>query len=127
MKAPYNDQPIVCIDLKKNRIRVHKTTLHLIGDPDYIQLLVNPKTGMIAIRPTVAEDHLGLKIRKERLVNGDCYEIHSKELLDALKNVRTEWHSNCSYRIYGEYNATAQIAQFAMKDIVPVEDTINHE
>ena len=119
MNSQTTQQPIVCIDLKKNRIRVHKVTLHLIGDPDFIQLLVNPNSGMLAIKGTIPEDHLGLKVHKELLTDGNCYEIHSK--------VRSDWRSNCSYRIYGECNESSGIALFPMKDIVLMEDALAHE
>ena len=46
-------KPVLCIDLKKNRIRIHKLTLHMLGDPEYIQLLVNPQDSMIAIKKSV--------------------------------------------------------------------------
>ncbi len=46
MNTPPTPQAILCIDLKKNRIRIHRQTLHLLGDPDYIQLLVNPSKMM---------------------------------------------------------------------------------
>ena len=36
-------QPILSIDLKKSLIRIHRNTLRLLGDPDYIQLLINPQ------------------------------------------------------------------------------------
>ena len=29
----------ISIDMKKHRIRIHKATLHLLGDPKYIQIL----------------------------------------------------------------------------------------
>ena len=51
-------KPILCIDLKKNRIRIHKQTLRLLGNPEYIQLLVNPDIHMIAIRRSVRQDYL---------------------------------------------------------------------
>ena len=50
-------KPVLCIDLKKNRIRIHKLTLHMLGDPEYIQLLVNPQDSMIAIRKSVRKDY----------------------------------------------------------------------
>ena len=28
-------QPALCLDLKKNRIRIHKQTLHMLEDPEY--------------------------------------------------------------------------------------------
>lgn len=126
MITPTSQTPIVCIDLKKNRIRVHKITLHLLGDPDFIQLLVNPKSGILAIKGTIPEDYLGLRIHKEML-DGNCYEIHSKELLQTLRKVRTDWENNRSYRIYGECDANNSIAQFNMKDIILTEDALAHE
>jgi len=127
MNTPKMQQPILCIDLKKNRIRVHKVTLHLLGDPDCIQLLVNPKTGMLAIRGTIPEDHLGLKIHKEMLTDGNCYEIHSKNLMQKLCSVRSDWENNCSYRIYGQCDPKSGVAQFPMKDIVLIEDVLTNE
>ena len=40
MNEPSNLFTQISIDLKKFRIRVHKESLHLIGDPKYIQFLV---------------------------------------------------------------------------------------
>lgn len=34
--------PVIVIDSKSGRIRIHRNTLHLLGDPEYIQLLINP-------------------------------------------------------------------------------------
>ena len=43
--------PIVklSIDMKKSRIRLYKSTLHVLGDPPYVQLLVEPSAGVVAI------------------------------------------------------------------------------
>ena len=38
------------VDLKKYCIRLHKATYRLIGQPKYIQLLVNPKERVVAVR-----------------------------------------------------------------------------
>ena len=123
MKAnDHEAQPIVCIDLKKGRIRVHKVTLHILGDPDFILLLINPDTGVLAIKETLPEDYLGLKIRKEMLTDGKCYEIYSKELFRALSAIRSDWEMNKSYRIYGQHEPRSNAAFFYMKDIVLVED-----
>ena len=40
-----SDKSVMCvvtIDLKQYRIRVHKSALHQIGDPEYIQLMIKP-------------------------------------------------------------------------------------
>lgn len=115
-------QPIVCIDLKKNRIRVHKVALHALGDPDNILLLINPESGILAIKETVSNDHLALRIRKEMLTDGNCYEIYSKDLFRALRSIRSDWEDNKSYRIYGECDPKSQVAFFRMKDVVLIEE-----
>jgi len=127
MNRQTTQQPIICIDLKKNRIRVHKVTLHLLGDPDFIQLLVNPNSGILALKGTVPEDHLGLRIYKELLMDGNCYEIHSKELMNTLQKVRSDWQNDHTYRIFGECNEQSGIALFPMKDIILMEDALANE
>ena len=115
-------KPIVCIDLKKDRIRIHRTTLHLIGDPSYINLLVNPNSKTLAIRKACKNDPLALRIRKNQLTDGNCVEFGCRELIYKLRNVDDIWNDNCSYRIYGECNSKESLAQFAMKDSILIEE-----
>lgn len=119
---PYS-QPILCIDLKKNRIRIHKLTLHLLGNPEYIQLLVNPDRQMIAIRRSIREDYLAHHVRHCHSDIKNCYELYSRELLHTLRKVNTDLSENSSYRIYGALNKKEGLANFSMTDCVLVEDT----
>ena len=73
-----SSQPILCIDLKKNRIRIHKHTLHMLGDPEYIQLLVNPDTHMIAVRKSVRQDYLAHHVRACYSDIRNSYELYSR-------------------------------------------------
>lgn len=104
-------QASLCIDLKKNRIRIHRHTLQLLGNPDYIQLLVNPDSRKIAIKNSTAKDHLAHKIC---LNTSDCIELYSSYLIENLKTVTTDFEPNCSYRLYGNVNPQAGIAFFSM-------------
>ena len=105
-------QPVICIDRKKNRIRIHKQTLHMLGDPEYIQLLVNPNSGMFAIRGSFRGDHLAHKIKKYQISPDNCYEIYSKNLMTALVKVNSDLQEDHSYRIYGEMIAYVGVARF---------------
>ena len=53
MNNKHSSHPLICIDFKKNRIRIHRNTLRQIGNPEYIQLLVNPDQKMIGIKASV--------------------------------------------------------------------------
>lgn len=35
-------KPSLLVDIKKNRIRIHKNTLHALGNPCFVVLIVNP-------------------------------------------------------------------------------------
>ena len=110
-----SSQPALCLDLKKNRIRIHKQTLHMLEDPEYIQLLVNPDKKLIAIRKSISKDHLAHRISLDNL-SGNCYELYSRELLNSLMKVESSLEWNQSYRIYGFLDSKAGVAQFRMND-----------
>lgn len=109
-------KPVLCIDLKKNRIRIHKLTLHMLGDPEYIQLLVNPQDSMIAIRKSVRKDYLAHRVRYSKADSRYCYELYSTELLQALQHTGIHLEDNHSYRIYGALNPKECLASFSMNE-----------
>ena len=51
-----NIQPTISISLKKPLIRIYKETLHLIGTPTHILLLVNPQEHSLIIIPSNKSD-----------------------------------------------------------------------
>lgn len=50
MNDEVGSRVFMSIDLKKYCIRIHKACLHLIGDPKYIQILVNLDDMAVVIR-----------------------------------------------------------------------------
>lgn len=127
MNKDMSSKPILCIDLKKNRIRIHKLTLHMLGDPDYIQLLVNPQSSMIAVRKSIRKDYLAHRVRYCKTDSHYCYELYSRELLQALRNTNIHLADNQSYRIYGVLNSKECIASFSMDHCVLVDDATRRE
>ena len=51
-----NIQPSVAISLKKPAIRIHKDTIHMIGDPEYILLSIDIKEKALVITPSIQLD-----------------------------------------------------------------------
>ena len=109
-------RPCLLIDLKKNRIRIHKATLHLLGDPEYIQFLVNPESLTLIIKSTAKTDHLSHRIRWNLIGGKQCCDFYSYFLLKSLRDVNYEWEENRSYRIYGKVHEKERLAQFSMKE-----------
>ena len=59
---------IITLDLKKNRIRIYKSTLELLGKPRNIHILVNPADRKLIIRPTVPGKKASLKINYKAIL-----------------------------------------------------------
>ena len=110
------------IDLKKKRIRIYLYALHDIGDPEYIQLLVNPASRTIAVRSCREDEKYAQKIYWKNLKDkGQSCELYSKDLIDGLQPVLPQTPKPCSYRIYGRTSLNKS-ALFDLERAVPIDD-----
>jgi len=117
-----NAKPAISIDYKtKKRIRIHRVTLHLLNDPEWVQLLINPNTRTIAVRRGNPADPLALRVFP---MNGekDSFEIRSVSLLKSLKLLFPEWEDGNSYRLLGKMDPDGGVAYFGLNDAVKEED-----
>ena len=113
-------RPAIVVDLKKYRIRVHKNTLHSIGDPDDVLLLVNPEECTLAILRSDLSDPLSHHISWASLAKRKSFELYSRALIKSLRDVCCYWQDNQSYRIYGEIISKEGLALFHIAKSVPV-------
>lgn len=112
-------RPQLSIDFKRNRIRIHQVTLHLLGDPEYVQLLINPDEKTIALRCSNADDHLAHNTAPKGRNRKQCCELTSKGLLTSLKELYFE-DDDRNYRITGNIIKHERVAEFKMKDSDPL-------
>ena len=111
-------RPVILVDLKKRRIRIHKNTLHSIGDPDYVLLLVNPKERTLAVLSSNNSDPRAHKIIQTSSSNQKCIEFYSRSLVKNLRNLCSYWQDNQSYRLYGKIISNKGVAQFHMDESI---------
>ena len=117
-------KPVISIvDRSRKRIRIHRITLHLLGDPEYIQLLVNPASKTIAIRKGSVNDPLSLRVYPVDSEK-DSFEIRSSVLMKSLKMVFTDLKEGNSYRIYGQMDSNNEVAQFRLNDCISSEEEL---
>ncbi len=107
------NMPMIVIDGKNGRIRIHRSTLHLLGDPEYIQLLVNPETLTLAILPS-RKLKTANAIRWDRIAESKSCELYSKILISQLGNICPTWKTGGKYRLYGVCISEGQLVQFDM-------------
>jgi hypothetical protein len=115
-----NDERLVAIsiDMKKYRIRIHKSTLHLLGDPKYIQLLFNPDKMIVGLE--CLETHSPRDLAEQVFlgkIRPDCsFEMYSKSFVKNIQSV-VGLEGSYSYRLVGHVIQSEHIAVFPMKTI----------
>lgn len=105
--------PVIVIDSKSGRIRIHRNTLHLLGDPEYIQLLINPKRLTLAILPC-KEQNTADVVRWDRIAESKSCELYSKFLIHQLGSICPNWKTDGKYRLYGSCISEEPLIQFDM-------------
>ncbi len=92
-------KPTITLDMKKNRIRIHKNTLMILEYPEFIYILVNPQKKRIAICKAKNTDKDVIHISPHRCSYCDIY---STELMEKISALNENIMSNLSYRLSGE-------------------------
>lgn len=94
----------IAIDPRKNRIRIHKSTLHALGDPKWIQLLFNHEDQVLAIRATTRMLPGGHEIKiRPREICGQEFELYSGLLFYQLQRHCRNLEEDYTYKLTGEY------------------------
>lgn len=115
MKADHAQRPLVLLDLRKPRIRIHKNVLHALGNPEYVLLLVNPVERLFAITVGDRSDHRAHHISWSAAARKKSFEIYSSSFMDALR-LCSDWDENQAYRIYGKVIEERGVIQFRVDD-----------
>ncbi len=107
-------RPSIVIDMKKNRIRIHQKTLHALGDPGFVMLIINPGEHTLGIKCSMQDEKRAHRVRKST-VKKEC-ELYSKPLMSALHELCPDWDGRKCYRIEGEIVAGENVAVFSLED-----------
>ncbi|OGI00679.1 MAG: hypothetical protein A2Y25_10455 [Candidatus Melainabacteria bacterium GWF2_37_15] len=110
----------ISVNLKRPLIRIHKDTLRLIGDPEYILLLVNPIECTLAVLPSDRSDPKAHHIPKGSLINKKSIELYSTSLVQNLRNLCSNWKNDKTYRICGEVIPDKAIIRFNMAEAISI-------
>ena len=112
-------QADILIDVKKYRLRIYKSTLHELGDPMYIQLLVNPEKKYLVIVPVDKKQSgdqtliIGTNLNR----SGQSCEVYSMMFISKLCRIIGKMDQGHSYRVKGEVIPNQRIALFYLDTI----------
>lgn len=73
----------MALDMRRNRIRIHKPTIHLLGDPTLLQLLFDPEDMVVAIvcRDTEVSGGQEVRINPRGLKSRNCFARFNNQYL----------------------------------------------
>jgi hypothetical protein len=113
------------LDMKRNRIRIYRATLRALGDPAYIQFLINPEELYIAILgseiPLSGGTANRVKIPNSRLDGKLSVEFYSAALLDGIYSIFGVLDREYNYRLTGEIDQVNQVAYFSLRTLKRIE------
>lgn len=110
-------KPTISINIKDSSIMIHKNTLRILGNPEYIQILINPADKTIVVCCSSECDHLAHPVSREILVNNrKTLKIYSNALLQNLHKIYPKWTKDYTYRMTGEFFSRLNIVKFNMSD-----------
>jgi hypothetical protein len=115
------EKPLIVVDFKKYRIRIHNNTLLSLSSPEYIFLLVNPEERTLAIMRSDRFNSRAHRISSVSLEGVKPVELYSRSLIKTLRDVCSDWQDHKSYRLYGDIIPSEGIVRFYMPDAFPVK------
>lgn len=114
MRAPTS--ATLVFDARHRLIRIHKQTLHMLNNPEYIQILVNPNDKIVALRPANPNITKAERINWNRINDNHCCEMYSKSLINQLINLLPESNNICSIKLKGTHYQKENLIAFNMMD-----------
>lgn len=92
----------------------------MLGDPDFVQLLVNPQNQTIAVRCSTSKDYQAQRIKWKVIATNHCCELYSKYLIDALCDTFLHLDNNKAYAITGKLYKKERLAHFDLNKSIPL-------
>lgn len=119
MGSTDNKSALMTLDIKRNRFRIHKATLCKLGNPRYIQFLINPEEMFIAILGSDKPLAGGTanKVNTVEMTGCHSVEFYSNSLFEGIIDMIGLLDFRYSYRLSGEVDITNRVAYFSMKTL----------
>ena len=109
-------KPGLSVNLRKPLSRIHKDTLHILGDPEYILLLVNPEDKSVAILPSDRSDLKAHRILRYNLKNNKSFELYSTNLVRNLCALGANWKTSGTYKMFGYEVPGQNVVKFKLEE-----------
>ncbi len=110
------------IDGKKNRLRIAKATMRVLGEPAMVQLLYNPTEKIILVRAAEEQTPGGQELYVHLSKPGGDYDIYSLPFVRKIRNANPEMSERGTYRFHGEAVAKEHLVIFPISTLEKIDN-----
>ena len=111
--------PGISFCLKSGRVTIFKTTLEVIGYPEFYRFLYNPDTRMLAIEPcemNAPGAYALVNVKKE-----ETYDVSSMSFVRIIYR-ENRWNKRISYRIAGTPHWQERAVEFDLRKALEIHE-----
>ena len=115
---------VITVDIRKNRMRIYKSTLRLMDNPKHVQLLICVPKQTFIIRAVEKEDPQlqTVRILPNFLSPESPCEIYSQTFIKKLKEALGNIDSSKSYRLTGTYLPKQNLTVFPFSTLQEIKN-----
>lgn len=121
------ENPYICIDTRKGRIRLNRQCYDELQQPNFIKILVNPEKAQLGIQRADTMEPEASRLRKEYLKHGHA-DIYCPSL---VRDLVSEYHfeEGASYRIRALACLDHDMLIFSLNSVIAIsyEEKINEQ
>ena len=110
---------IMTVDLRKFRFRIHRTTLHALGDPSCVQLMFDPVQRAILLMTTSKSMRFGQeeKVYFDHSGKDGSFELYSKTLIQKIQKICPLFQDCNTYTLYGKHIPSRHAVFFSLNSL----------
>lgn len=101
-------------------VRISIESLRLLGNPEYVTIMVNESCDQLSFLPSAKTDNAALMVKYDKLKTNRGMMIYSCNLVRKIFDIEG-WDHTYRYRIPGHYYEEANIIYFDLKKAHRVE------
>jgi len=120
----------ITLDLKRYKIRLHQETLKKMGNPQYVQFLINPEEMYFAVLGTnrPVKGATSNRVRPVRTSNHHyTVEFCSTELVKQIAAKIGNLDYRFSYRLTGEVDLENRVAYYSLRTLKKIERELSED
>ena len=114
----------MAVDLKKYRFRVHRVTLHALGDPSKVQLMFDPDRKAIMLVAPSSNLAFGQeeKVVFDKPGHDGTFELYSRILIQRIQNIFPCLKDKNTYCLTGKLIPSLHAVFFPLSSLSNIEN-----